>query len=341
VRLSTTPGVCTDRAVAELATPYCFGDATEGEARRFELHLMECDACWAEVQRLEAAVRVLRSDMTLAHTLTVQEIAGLLGMSAGLERRFSGHWRFVLAAGAVAASLFAVPVLVELAYEWERYQFVALLAAPAVFTAMFATMVFAMAVDVRRAREGRGGLGRALVVLASATALLCLALWPWFENAPVVRASFQTYPLHLSYMKAMIHAWAVVPVFVFWPLHAVVALQRELAEGRHRGVAALLGGRATALPPRGLRYPRVWALAAYLVVVFVYHWAGTSHLFDNLTPNRHASLFMALVILRNGLLLGLPLMCMWWYAGCLDELRREAAAVLAFIAEPGRGEPRS
>jgi hypothetical protein len=332
------PGACPDPETSELAAPYCFGDATEDEARRLEQHLLECEVCWAEVQRLETAVRVLRSDRRLARTLAVGEVAGLLGMSAGLDRPFAGHRRFALAAAALAASLFAVPVLVEVAYEWERYRVLALVLTPAAFVSMFAAVLGALSLDVRLVRNGRGGLGAALAALFAATALLWLSTWPLFGGERVVQASFQTFPLHLGYLKAMVHAWMVVPVFLLWPAHAVLVLQRELPRGRHAQVAALLTGDRAALPPRGLRYPRVWALAVYLVAVFAFHWVGASHLFDNLAPGPHAALFMGLVMLRTGLLLALPVACLWWYAGCLDELRREALAVVSFDDAPG--EPR-
>lgn len=333
----SAPGTCADPGAAELAAPYCFGDATEEEVSRFELHLLECGTCWAEVQRLEAAVRALRSDMTLAHTLTVGEIAGLLGMSAGLERPFGGHRRFALAAGALAASLFAVPVLVEVAYAWDRYRDLALVLAPVVFAAMLGAVLLAMSLDARFARRGRGGLGAGLLVLGAATGLLWLSTWPLLGDERVVKASFQTFPLHLGYLKAMVHAWMVVPAFLLWPMHAVLAFQRELVQGRHAQVAALLTRDKAALPPRGLRYPRVWALTAYLALVVAYHWAGVSHLFDNLVPGPHATLFMGLVMFRVALLVALPAACLWWYAGCLDELKREALAVVRFVRAPEGG----
>jgi hypothetical protein len=320
---------CVDPEIAELATPYCFGDATEGEARRFELHLLECSACWEEVQRLESAVRALRADMTLAHTLTVGEMAGLLGMSASLDRPFAGHRVHVLAASVLGAAVFAVPVLVEVAYQWDRYRTLALALAPAVFAVMLAAMLGVLTLTIRRARHGRG-LGVPLLALGAASALLFAAVWPLFGVDPVVEAAFQTYPLRLSYLKAIVHAWMVLPVFVLWPLHAVVVLQRELAAGRHAQVAALLTGDKAALPPRGLRSPPVWALVCGVAAIFVFHWLGVAHLFDNLAPAPHKPLFMGLVMLRVGLLLALPSLCVWWYRGCLDELKREALAVLAF-----------
>ena len=43
-------------------TDYCFGDLTDEDKRRaFEAHILDCDACWEEVQRLDAAVKALQS----------------------------------------------------------------------------------------------------------------------------------------------------------------------------------------------------------------------------------------------------------------------------------------
>ncbi len=53
---------CTDPELSKLMTDYCFGDLTDEDKRRaFEAHILDCDACWEEVQRLDAAVKALQS----------------------------------------------------------------------------------------------------------------------------------------------------------------------------------------------------------------------------------------------------------------------------------------
>jgi hypothetical protein len=338
VKTGTDRGGCSDAALAELMTPYCFDDATEEQKLAFELHLMDCDVCWAEVQRLQDAVRALRSDMSLAKTLTVREISGLLGMSAALDESFGGHRRHVLLTSTLYALLYALPVFVELAYQWDRYAQIALIVGPLAALWILATTLVALKQTVSAAREARGP-ERPLVIMFAATAVLCAVLLPLAPNVPTVEASFTTYPVNLGYLKSVFYAWCVEPIFMLWPYHFVLVMQRQLQVGRHRLVEALLLGRPEGLPPPGTRYPRLWILSLYLAGLFIFNWLGVSHLFDHLVMRRYTTLFMTLVLLRAGVWLLLPVVCLWWYQHCLTELKREALAVLSFVDPPEARTP--
>ncbi len=328
---------CSDPAVAELATPYCFGDADEAQRRMFELHLMDCDACWRELQRLDAGVGALRNDMTLTRTLTVPEISGLLGLSAGLGEPFAGHWWHAATASALLGLLFALPVLVEIAWQWDAYGRGALLIAPLVFAWMAGATLASLALIVRAVRQGRGSFPVPLLALLAATAVLCAALAPLAPADRLVEARFETYPVFLGYVKSVAYAWLVGPVFVLWPFHFVVAMQRQLGLGRHQRVMDLLAGDARGVPPPGVRYPRLVALVLYLAALSIYNVVGIAHLFENLKPGPHAGLFMGLVMTRAAIWLLLPGLCLWWYSGCLNELKRECLAVLSFSDGEGQG----
>jgi hypothetical protein len=332
---------CVDPVQAELATPYCFGEATAAQRDAFELHLLECDACWREVQRLDDAVRVLRADLSLAHALTVREMSGLFGMSASLDQPFGGHRRHALVASAMYALLYAVPVFVEIGSWWDRLGRWGAIGFPLVFLWMWITTAVALEVGVRAVRQGRGGFWRALPIMLAGTAVVSAAVVPGLPPVPTVYATFQTYPANLAYLKSVFYAWWVGPVFMLWPLYVVTMLQRQLAAGHYRGVLSLLTGDHRALPPRDVRYPPVWALMVYLAALFVFNWIGTSHLFDHLTEAPYRILFMALVMIRGALWLGLPALCIWWYAGCLSEIKRECIAVLSFAEGPSVSESRT
>lgn len=329
---------CTNPALAELATAYSFGDATDREARAFEHHLHECDVCWARAQRLGAAVRTLRADRRLAQTLAVHEVAGLMGMSAALDQPFGGHRRHALLGSALYASLYAVPVLVEVAYQWDRYARGALLTAPVVFAWVFASTLFALAACARAVRTHGLGFFRSLLLMAGATVLLCAALAPFSPAGRTVEATFTTYPVALGYLKSVVYAWSVGPVFLLWPFYFVLILQRHLATGRSREVYSLLTEAPEALPPRGVNMPRVWALMLYLAGLFVFNWVGVAHLFDALVDGPYTSLFMTFVMTRAALWMLLPIVCLWWYQGCLNELKRECMAVIAFTERDSQGE---
>ena len=84
---------CIDQRLGEALTSYCFGGLTEDERRAVEEHLLECEACWAEFQSLDASVRSLRFDDTIRPTLPVQKVVSLLGLSGRLNRPFGGHYK--------------------------------------------------------------------------------------------------------------------------------------------------------------------------------------------------------------------------------------------------------
>jgi hypothetical protein len=118
-----------------------------------------------------------------------------------------------------------------------------------------------------------------------------------------------------------------------WPFHFVVVMQRELARGRHRAVLGLLTGDKAAVPPRGTLQPNVWALAACLAGLFVLNYVGVNHLFGALDASPFGNLFRSLVLVRASAWLLLPAICLWWYVGCLNELKREAVAVTRLMPD--------
>jgi hypothetical protein len=338
VRVSTrsSDSRCVQPELAELATPFCFGEATDAQRDAFELHLMECDACWQAVQRLEQAVGMLRADMTLAHTLTTKDIASVLGMSAALDRPFGGHARHAVTAAVMYALLYALPLLVEVAYAWNLYGRTALIVAPFVFVWMFATTLGALAVCVRDARADVRGFVRPLFLLIGASAVFCAVLVPLAPSAAVTQASFQTWPANLAFLKSTFHAWLVAPVFILWPFHFVLVMQRQLALGRYERVVKLLTRDSYAVPPPGVRYPAVWALGLYFAGLVTYNWLALSHLFDHLAAGPYKNLFMALVLARVAIWLALPVICIWWYQGALDELKRESVVVTSLCGDDDR-----
>jgi hypothetical protein len=82
-------------------TSYCFGSLSDQERDEVEQHLMSCEVCWEEFQRLDAAVRTLRFDVALRPLLPVNEVASLLGLSSRLDRPFGGHGAFAFSVAAL------------------------------------------------------------------------------------------------------------------------------------------------------------------------------------------------------------------------------------------------
>src|ERR1700687_4795242 len=80
--------------LGEALTSYCFGTLSEREQEAVEQHLMGCDVCWVQFQRLDAAVRTLRFDATVAAPLPAAEVMSVLGLAGRLDRSFAGHAAF-------------------------------------------------------------------------------------------------------------------------------------------------------------------------------------------------------------------------------------------------------
>lgn len=328
------PQQCVAPRLAEFVTPYCFGDISQVEREAFEQHLLECDYCWTEVQRLADCVKVLRSDPSVTSTVSAGELIGALGLSGRLDERFAGHFKHVLLVSTAFALFFAVAVFVELAYQFDRFGQLATLLASLTWLWIFVTSLIACRVDTKGAQSG-GALtvARPLAVLFSSTVLLCGVMMVILPSTPTVVAAFQTFPVTLGFLKAVFFAWLFGLPFLFWPLHFVLSMQRELASGRHRGVLKLLTHSQEALPPRDTPYVRVWVLFVFLAALSLLNYASVSHLFDNLLPGAYKTLFMALVMLRITILFGSSALGLWWYARALTELKREAFAMQTF-AEP-------
>lgn len=317
---------CSEPEVFEALTAYAFGDELNSVTReRVDRHLRICPTCAAELRRLSSAIRVLRHDPHLTPLLPAPDVVSVLGLSGRLEMAFGGHIRFATAAAALFAWLHAVPVVVEVAYEFDRYGSIAVGGGVGAFLWMLGVTLTGLWVTTKDIQVGGAGVTKGLTVWLAGTALLCAVLWQIFPAEPTVLASFGTWPSNLGYLKSVFYAWLVGPVFLLWPFQFVLSMQRELARGRHQGIVRLLSGDKGAIPPRGTLQPPLWALAVLWSGLFVFNYIGVNHLFSALQPDPHANLFRALVLLRSGAWMVLPAVCLIWYAHLRTELRRQAA----------------
>jgi hypothetical protein len=317
-------------------TAYAFDDELSSVSRgQVDAHLQECPVCTEELARLASAIRVLRRDPHLQLPLRTRDVASVLGLPGRLEATFAGHVGFVVCAAALFAWLHAVPVVVEVAYDFEHRGTTAVFAATGAFVWMLAGTLGGLWMAVRDIRRGESGVAKGLGVWAAAAMLLCVMLWEILPDHPTVEASFGTWPANLGYLKSVFYAWLVGPLFLFWPFQFVLSMQRELARGRQTAVLRLLSGDAAAVPPRGTLQPPLWALAAVLAGLLVFNYIGVNHLFAALEPDAQANLFRVLVLMRAGAWIALAAACLWWYGYMRTELKRQAAFSSQLI-EDGR-----
>ena len=90
---------------------------------------------------------------------------------------------------------------------------------------------------------------------------------------------------------------------------------------------AVITGDTIGVSPRGTIHPRVWVLALYFGAIVGLNYLGINHLVANLMPSPYRTEFMALVLLRVSVWIGLAGGALWWYAASLDDLKREALAL--------------
>jgi hypothetical protein len=316
---------CSAPTIGLYATPYCFGDATDEEREAFAAHLIDCDACWEVVQRLETAMRVLRENASVMQPLIASDVVSVLGVSGKLNVPFGGHSQHAIAASASCAGLFALALIVETAFEFDRFGAKALSLVPALFAIGMATSLAALAIDWWRTKNDRAdGVLFALVVLVLGCAGAFALARTILPNSPIVQATFLTYTAQSGFLKSLLQLAPLMLLLVFLPFHAVVALQRELSQGRVRLTLELLAGERGAIAPKGCIFPSIRTVGIIVAMAAVGSLYALSHLLENLLPSPQVNFFTLADELRWALYFGLAIEGLIWYSWALNELRREA-----------------
>lgn len=103
---------------------------------------------------------MLDRDRTLAQLVTPADAFAAFGVSGRLDLPFGGHRLHALAACALYAALYAVALLVEVAYQFDRYGRVAIWLVVAAFCWIFPTSLAGLAADWKLTAAGsRKGCG--------------------------------------------------------------------------------------------------------------------------------------------------------------------------------------
>lgn len=324
---------CSDPRLQTYLAAYGFGDAEDGRRDEFEAHLLECDACWHELQRLESLVRELRSSEAVTHSLLARDLVALVGISSGLARPWAGHLTYAFVSCAALGLLYGLAALAEVAYAFSERGPQMLLVVPMLVLAVTGCGLAALAIDVWRTRTGKpDGLTWSVMLFATGAAAAFACAWPFLPAEPIVRATFQTYTARAGFLKAVCQFLPLAIVFVCVPFHFIVAMQQELGAGRWRLALGTLTGKGPRLAPKGAIFAGVGLLGALLGIGVLIATYSLSHLFDHLLPAPYTNLFMLLAVSRTALLFLLALGCLGWYYRCLNELTREAVGTEAATA---------
>lgn len=237
-------------------------------------------------------------------------------------KAFGGHLLYVLACCAIYAGLFAVGLVAEIAYEFDRYGETSLVVALAIYLWVFVSSLIGFAVIYKFTRKGRslGLLSSFLIFLASATLLFagaCLFL----PSVHITQARFQTYTAQAAYLKTIIYFLLLMPFFMLAPFHFVVAVQKEMESNDRMRVLKMLTGGSLIVYPRGNFYIKPWMLLIMLSIMIATAFFLHSNLFNNLIPSTYMNLFSILIYVRLILYFSLGLTCLTWYYQALNDIK--------------------
>ncbi len=318
---------CPAPGINRLITAYCFGRASEDERKLVAAHLLECRVCWQEVRNLEPAVSVLNSDSNVMQTVSQADFASAVGISAKLDLPLGGHLWHAVTSGALFGLLYMVALLVEVAYEFDRYKRGALVIAPLLFGLVLAVSTGAMWVDWRWTSGGRrAGLWVALLIELIGIALLFGGVCLFLPATPITKLTFQAYTAQAAYLKTIGYFVFLQSLFALLPFHFVIAMQRELQEGRYRNALGFLSGDRASVAPRGVLPVRIWVLASLLAILIAVSLFLHHNLMSHLLNEPGMNLFANLILLRLLLYYAAGIESLIWLYRSLNELKRECLA---------------
>jgi hypothetical protein len=317
---------CQRPDLGRLLETYSFDARGVANVEDLEAHLLVCDSCWAELQRLEAAVRLLREDAAFTQPTLAADGIQMSGFGGALERPFAGHRLFAVGFSVVFGLLVALALLVEVAYEWSAFDW----ARPAAAGAGLACgggLLLALWWIGRAASSGRRrSLAVAFAILVAVVGAVGVAVAAALPARAIVRADFQTFMAYLGWLKDLGQA-SIVAALSLLAFHAVVGLQRELWRGQSRTVVQLLGRHPLAVWPRGTFFISPWVMTAVVAGLSIWFVLGVTYVLERLLPSPEMPLFMALNLARMALLLVAGVWIAVWYTRALNEIKREAIAV--------------
>jgi hypothetical protein len=273
---------------------------------------------------LAAAVRVLDTERSLLQTLTPAEAASAFGLSGRLDWPFGGHWLHALLACTLYAVLYADALLVEVAYQFDRYGRAALWAAAAAFGWILLTSLGGMAAAWKLTLRGSNkGWAVSFSIFVAAAILLFAGACLFLPAEPLTQMKTQSYTAQAAYLKTIGYFLFLKSVFLLPPFHFVLVMQRELRAGGHRPALGLLTGDKKSVAPRGTVFLRLGLLVWLFVLIIGGSLLLHHNLMSLLQPAPYQNLFSNLLLARLILYYVLMAECLVWYYRSLNELQRE------------------
>jgi DNA-binding winged helix-turn-helix (wHTH) protein len=244
------------------------------------------------------------------------------GIIGGVRGLFGSHLWHLIVSSILYALLYSIAIILEIAYQFERFGSTALVIASLAFCWIWITSLCGFSIDLRLTTAGKTtGFAVSLIIFVGAALLLYLCLGLFFPRVPITEAKFQTYPAHGAFFKNVYYFLPLAILFLIIPYHFVISAQKELKAGQKQKVRDVLIGKRMRVVPLGAIYLRLWWLGGLLLAAAIGGAIGIAHLFENLLPSVHMNLFVQLEQWRTFIFFSLGLECMFWYYRSLNDLK--------------------
>jgi DNA-binding winged helix-turn-helix (wHTH) protein len=234
-----------------------------------------------------------------AQELSVDADASESGATSGSRkasglRKHLGHVSFVCTA---YAALFALGVIVEIAYDYGRYGLASLYAAAVAWIWMCGTTGTCFYASSPAALRGNGGRNVAIGILAASVGLLVAATHGILPTTTVTLLSYQGHTASAAYLKNVIYFYALGVTFIMLPYHVVITIEE----------------RAVNAVPADAPFPKPGLLFGLLIGAGIWSLLSVARIFEHLRPGPYMSLYMSLLQIERLLGFAVATECLIWY----------------------------
>jgi len=244
------------------------------------------------------------------------------GPLAKLKLLLGGHFWYAAAAAALYASLYAIELLVEIAYQFDRYGRAGLKITPLVFGWIFATSLTMLAIDWRQTSQGQGqGLTLSILILLASAGLLFGGLCLFLPPSPITQSRLQAHTAQAAYLKSLCYFLFLALFFLLIPFHFVISTQRDLQAGRDLFAGSPMNSKL-GIPPIAAIFWRLWALVLLIAVMMAVTLFLHTNLMDNLIFTQYTNFFTLLIYARLIIYFSLGLVCLFWLYRELSRLKQ-------------------